>query len=162
MTPGVFAPPVIYVLSCKWDLVTKAHVDDFLEVMRWSKGFGVETSEGRQVRQGVVGVFAAGAFKPSETVQLKDGTRITLAQYAARRNLQLITAADFNKMLCGKGCPKVATVQKICRAARDEAQVRETLDGFWEKPGEATATLGRLRQDNQDLYRFEEKLEAKS
>ena len=71
-----------------------------------------------------------------------------------------MTAADFNKMLRGKGCPKTATVQKICRASRDETQVRETLDIFWEKPGEATETLGRLRRDNEDLYRFEEKLEA--
>jgi hypothetical protein len=64
-------------------------------------------------------------------------------------------------MLRDKGCPREATVQKICRAARDEAQVRETLDGFWEKPGEATEALGGLRRDNEDLYRFEEKLEAK-
>jgi len=64
-------------------------------------------------------------------------------------------------MLREKGCSKEATVQKICRAAKDESQIRETLDSFWEKPGEATATLGRLRQDNQDLYRFEERLEAK-
>jgi len=57
--------------------------------------------------------------------------------------------------------PKTATVQKICRTARDEAQVRETLGSFWDKPGEATEVLGRLRRDNMDLYRFEEKLEAK-
>jgi len=63
-------------------------------------------------------------------------------------------------MLRGKGCPKMATVQKICRVAQDEAQVRETLDGFWEKPDEATITLGRLRRDNEDLYRFEEMLES--
>jgi len=161
VTPGVFAPAITYVLSCKWGLIYKAHVDDFLEILRWSKSFGVDTPDGREIKQGVVGVFAASAFKPKETVQLKDETRITLAQYAARRNLQLITAADFNKMLRGKGCPKVATVQKICRAARDEAQVREALDAFWERPGDATATLGALRRDNQDIYRFEEKLEAK-
>ena len=53
------------------------------------------------------------------------------------------------------------TVQKVCRYSRDEAQVRETLDGFWDKPKEVTETLGRLRRDNEDLYRFEEKLEAK-
>jgi len=161
VTPGVFAPAITYVLSCKWGLVNRAHVDDFLEVLRWSKEFGVDTPDGRDIKQGVVGVFAASAFKPSENVQLKDGTKISLAQYAARRNLQLITAADFNKMLRGKGCPKEATVQKICRAARDEAQVRQALDGFWENPGDATATLGALRRDNQDLYRFEEKLEEK-
>jgi len=161
VTPGVFAPAITYVLSCKWGLVSRAHVDDFLEVLRWSKSFGVDTPDGRDVKQGVVGVFAASAFKPSEKVQLKDGTRIKLTQYTSRRNLQLITSADFNKMLREKGCPKEATVQKICRAARDETQVRETLDRFWEKPGEATETLGRLRRDNEDLYRFEEKLEAR-
>ena len=36
-----------------------------------------------------------------------------------------------------------------------------TLDAFWEKPKEATATLGTVRRGNEDLYRFEEKLEAK-
>lgn len=136
--------------------MTKRHVDAFLEVLRWSKEFGVDTPDGRETKNGVIGVFAASAFNSRENIQLKDGTRITLAQYAARRNLQLITAADFNKMLREKGCPKEATVQKICRAARDEAQVRETLDTFWEKPGEATEALGRLRRDNRDLYRFEE------
>jgi len=121
VTPGVFAPPVTYVLSCKWGLVSRAHVDDFLEVLRWSKGFGVDTPDGHDVKQGVVGVFAASTFNPRETVQLKDGTKISLTQYASRGNLQLITAADFNKMLREKGCPKEATVQKICRASRDEA-----------------------------------------
>jgi len=160
VTPGVFAPAIMYVLSCKWGLVSKPHVDDFLEVLRWSKEFGVDTPDGRDTKQGVVGVFAAGAFKPSENVQFKDGSTISLPQYASRRNLQLITAADFNKMLREKGCPREATVQKICRAARDEAQVRESLDSFWEKPIEATAILGMLRQKNQDLYKFEEKLES--
>ena len=70
-------------------------------------------------------------------------------------------AADLNRMLREKGCPREATVQKVCRAARDEAQVRETLGSFWERSKEATEVLGRLRRDNEDLYRFEEKLEAK-
>jgi hypothetical protein len=158
VTPGLFAPEITYVLSCKWGLVSKEHVDDFLEVLKWSKEFGVDTSDGREMRQGVVGVFAAGAFKPNESVELKDGERISLASYASRRNLKLVTAADFNKMLRSRGCPKEATAQKICRAARDEAQVRKALDAFWEKPAEAVGTLGRLSQENQGLYRFEEML----
>lgn len=44
-----------------------------------------------------------------------------------------------------------------CRS-RDDAHVRETLDAFWEKPGDAIATLGSLRRGNQGLYSFEEKL----
>ena len=141
--------------------MTKRHVEDFLEVLRWSKEFGVDTPDGRETKNGVVGVFAASALNLRENVLLKDGAKISLAQYAARRNLQLVTAADLNRMLREKGCPKEATVQKVCRTARDEAQVRETLGVFWERPKEATEALGRLRRDNQDLYRFEEKLEAK-
>ena len=160
VTPGVFAPTVTYVLSCKWGLVTKAHVDNFLNVLRWSKEFGVDTPDGRGAKQGVVGVFAAGAFKPGENVILKDGSTITLTEYTARSNLQLATAADFNKMLRKHGCPKEATVQKACRAARDEAQVRGLLDAFWEKPGEAVDALGKATQGNQDVYRFEEMLRA--
>lgn len=160
VTPGVFAPAITYVLSCKWGLVTKAHVDDFLDVLLWSKDFGVDTPDGRDMKQGVVGVFAASAFKPGENVVFRDGSSIRLTEYAARRNLQLVTAADFNKMLRSRGCPKEVTAQKICRAARDEAQVRKALDAFWEKPAEAVGTLGRLRQENQDLYRFEKMLEG--
>jgi hypothetical protein len=63
VNPGVFAPPITYVLSCKWGLVSKRHVDDFLEVLRWSKDFGVDTPDGREIKQGVVGVFAARARK---------------------------------------------------------------------------------------------------
>jgi hypothetical protein len=159
VTPGVFAPPITYVLSCKWGLVSRRHVDDFMEVLRWSKDFGVDTPDGREIKNGVMGVFAASAFNPSESVRLKDETIISLSQYAARRNLQLVTAADFNKMLRSSGCPKEATAQKICRAARDEAQVRKALDAFWEKPAEAVGALGRLSQENQDLYRFEKTLE---
>jgi hypothetical protein len=159
VTPGVFAPPITYVLSCKWGLVTKGHVDDFLEVLRWSKDFGVQTPDGREVKQAVVGVFAASAFNPRESVRLKDESTVSLAQYAARRNLQLITAADFNAKLRERGCQSGITAQKVCRAARDEDEVRGALDSIWKKPGDAEKALERLRDMNRDLYEFEERLE---
>jgi len=34
-------------------------------------------------------------------------------------------------------------------------------DQSWERPGDATATLGSLRRGNECLYRFEEMLEAR-
>ncbi len=160
VTPGVFAPPITYVLSCKWGLVSKGHVDDFMEVLRWSKDFGVDTPDGREIKNGVMGVFAASAFNPNESVRLKDETSISLASYAARRNLQLVTAADFNGKLRERGCPKEATVQKVCRASRDEAQVRETLDAIWDKPAEASGAIVELTGKNQDLFRFEKMLES--
>jgi len=93
------APLITYVLSCKWGLVSKRHVDDFLEVLRWSRDLGVENPDGREIKQGVVVVFAASSFNPRENVRLKDESIISLAQYAARRNLQLVTAAEFNVKL---------------------------------------------------------------
>jgi len=160
VTPGVFAPPITYVLSCKWGLVNKRHVDDFLEVLRWSGDFGVDTPDGREIKQGVVGVFAASSFNPRENVRLKDESTIGLPQYAARRNLQLVTAADFNVKLRERGCPKGVTVQKVCRLARDEEDVRRTLDHMWSDPEGAAKILGELQVVNEDIYKFEKMLET--
>jgi len=160
VTPGVFAQSITYVLSCKWGLVNKKHVDDFLDVLRWSKSFGIDTPDGREVKQDIIGVFAASAFNPREHVRLKDESTISLAQYAARRRLQLVTAADFNEKLRERGCTRSVTVQKVCRRARGEDEVRETLDTVWKQPEKAEEILDELRRRNEDLYRFEEMLEA--
>ena len=160
VTPGVFAPSITYVLSCKWGLVNKKHVDDFLEVLRWSKGFGVDTPDGREIKQGVVGVFAASSFNPKENVRLKDESSISLAQYAARRNLQLVTAADFNKKIQERGCPKVVSVQKVCRLAKDEDEVRRTLNNIWSDSEGASRVLIKLQNSNEELYKFEKMLEV--
>jgi len=159
VTPGVFAPPITYVLSCKWGLVSKRDVDDFLDVLKWSKDFGVDTPDGRDLKQGVVGVFAASAFNPKETVQLKDGSTISLAQYTARRELQLLKASDFNQKLRERGCPRRVTVQKVCKRARDEGEVRGTIDRIWKKPGKSEEILNELLQKNEDLYQFERMLD---
>ena len=159
VTPGVFAPPITYVLSCKWGLVRKNDVDDFLEVLRWSKEFGVNTPDGRQVKQGVVGVFAGSAFNPRENVRLKDGNSISLASYAARMNIQLLKAADFNSKLRERGCAKPVTVQKICRIARNENEVREMLDAIWENSSRSEGIFARVAEKNRELFEFERMLE---
>ena len=159
VTPGIFAPPITYVLSCKWGLVRKKHVDDFLEVLRWSKEFGVDTPDGREIKQGVIGVFAASALNPKETVQLKDDSKISLAQYAARMRLQLLRASDFNQKLHERGCPRKVTVQKICKRAKNEEEVRETLENIWSMPESAEEILDELLEKNKELYMFERMLE---
>ena len=161
VTPGVFVPPTTYVLSCKWGLVNKRDVDDFLDVLRWSKGFGVDTPERRQVKQGVIGVFAASAFNPKENVKLKDETVISLASYVARMNIQLLKAADFNSKLRDRGCAKQVTVQKICRIATDEGEVREVLDDIWTKPAKSEEILAKVAEKNKELYEFERMLEKR-
>lgn len=124
-------------------------------MLRWSKEFGVDTPEGRQVRQGVMGVFAASAFNPHEHVKLKDETIISLASYAARMNIQLLKAADFNEKLRQRGISKNVTVQKICKIARNEDEVREILDAVWKKPEKAEEIVAEVLEKNKDVYEFE-------
>jgi hypothetical protein len=159
VTPGVFAPPVTYVLSCKWGLVRKRDVDDFLDVLRWSKQFGADTPDGRQVKQGVVGVFAGSAFNPKENVRLKDDTTISLASYTARMNIQLLKAADFNGKLRERGAAKNVTVQKICKIAKDESEVRNMLTSMWESPSKSEDVLIQVIEKNRKVYDFERMLE---
>jgi hypothetical protein len=160
VTPGIFVPTTTYVLSCKWGLVRKEDMDDFLEVLRWSKEFGVNTPDGRQIKQGVVGVFAGGAFNPKENVQLKDGSKIGLSSYASRMNIQLLKAADFNSKLREKGCTNL-TVQKVCKIVKDENEVREVLDSVWKNPGKSEMILVKITEKNEELYEFERMLEER-
>jgi hypothetical protein len=159
VTPGIFAQPITYVLECKWGLVQKYVVDDFLEVLRWSTEFGVNTSEGRQIKQGIVGVFAGSAFDPKESVKLKDQTKISLAAYAARINIQLLRAADFNEKMREKGLPKEVTVQGVCRVAKNEKEVREVLTALWETPQESGEIIAKIVNKNKGVYDFEKMLE---
>lgn len=159
VTPSIFAQPITYVLECKWGLVRKRDVDDFLEVLRWSTEFGVNTSEGRTIKQGIIGVFAGSAFNPRENVRLKDEAEINLATYAARINIQLLKAADFNEKLRERGISKDITVQGICKAARDEKEVREVLQAIWETSERSSEILSKTIEKNKDVYDFEKMLE---
>jgi len=137
----------------------ESHVDDFFEVLRWSKELGVDTPDGREVKQGVVEVFAASRFKADEKVRLKDESEISLAQYAARRNLQILTAGDFNEKIRERGCPKYVTVQKVCRYAQQEEEVRESLNQIWENSNESRSVITQLNRENKELFEFEKQLE---
>jgi len=158
VTPGVFAQPITYVLECKWGLVKKRYVDDFFEVLRWSKEFGVDAPDGRQVRQGVLGVFAASSFDPKESVMINDEA-ISLASYAARMNIQLLKAVDFNEKLRERGVDVKVSVQSICKMSADERQVRETLDAVWKEPDNAKALVETLATRNAKMFEFEKTLE---
>jgi DNA-binding Lrp family transcriptional regulator len=155
-----FSAPTINVLSCKWGQVSKDAINDFFEVLRWSKEFGVNTPDGRQLKQGVVGMFAASTFDPREKVKLKDETEISLPEYARRMNVTLIKAADLNERLHEWGCPMEVTVQKICKWARDEKEVRETLSAVRKEPQKAEEILEKVRERNIGLYQFERRLEG--
>jgi len=161
VTPGVFSKPVTHVLECKWGLIRKRDVDEFFDVLRWSKEFGVDTEKGRAIKQGIIGVFAGGAFNPREKVHV-NGEDISLASYAARMNIQLLKATDFNEKLQERGCEPRITVQKVCKRAKDEEEVKETLDALWGNPKKGGEALAKLVERNESLYSFERMLEGKT
>lgn len=157
VTPGLFSPTVTYVLECKWSVVTKKTLDVFLEVLKWSTDFGVDTENGRELKKGVVPVFAAGTYKTKEIVTVNE-ERIRLPRYSARMNIKLLMPADFNERLRKQGVGKSLTVQKICRVCNDEKQVREVLNVVWNQPTKnqvLTEILGR----NQKVFEFENRLD---
>ena len=62
----------------------------------------------------------------------------------------------FNRAAVSKG----VTVQKVCRLARDEDEVRRALDYMWSDSENTSKILKDLQEGNEDLYRFEKILEA--
>jgi hypothetical protein len=156
VSQGLFAKPVTYVLECKWGLVHKRDLDDFVNIMRWSKEFGVDTPDGRMIRQGFVGIFAGGAFDSKEKIHLKDEI-IDLPSYASRLNVQLLKGVDFNAKLRERGCK--VTIERIVKLAANEAEVRGTLDRMWDEPAKTDDVLSQLMEKNKELYEFERMLE---
>jgi hypothetical protein len=160
VTMGLFTQPVTYVLECKWGLVIKKQVDDFFEVLKWSKEFGVDSQEGRSIKQGVNAIFAASSFNPHENVHLRDGATLSLASYAARLNIQLLRASDFNEKLHERGCPVGVSVQRICKTASNEDEVSSILTEIWEKPTKSEEVITRVQVKNKAVYEFEEILDS--
>jgi hypothetical protein len=157
VTPGLFSPTVTYVLECKWSVVTKKTLDDFLEVLKWSTDFGVDTENGRELKKGVVPVFAAGTYKVKEMVTV-NGEKITLTQYASRMNIKLLRPADFNERLRDHGVNKRITVQKICKTCKDENDLRAVVDVVWEEPSRAQEAMNEAIPRNQHVFEFEKQL----
>lgn len=140
---GPLTPKTIYVLECKWGLIRRRDLEEFFDILRYSKEFGADSPDGRVVKQGVIGVFAGGAFNSSEKVVV-NGVELSLAKYAARLNIQLITATKLNGILHEHGVPRKVTVQKICKRAKNESDVRQILDKIWNDPSRAGVMLRNL------------------
>jgi len=157
VTPGLFSPTVTYVLECKFSVVTRKTLDDFIEVLKWSTDFGVDTENGRELKKGIIPVFGAGAYNPNEKV-IVNGQKITLAQYAFRMNIKLLRPADFNIKLREHGVDRKVTVQKICRVGKDEKDVRAVLDCIWKEASETNRFLDEIATRNQAIFHFEKVL----
>lgn len=156
--PSPISQSITYVLECKWGLVRRKELEDFLNVLKWSYDFGVDTPEGRTIKQGIIGIFAGTAFNPQEKVAISNES-LSLAQYAGRMNIQLLKAADLNEMLHTRGVEKRVTVQKVCTRARNETEVREALAEIWDKPTISLELLAQMSIKNAALFEFEKALE---
>ncbi len=75
-------------------------------------------------------------------------------------NIQLLKAADFNEKLHERGADNDVTVQRICRVAKDETQVRVVLEAVWKEPAKADELLVRIAMENGKLFEFEKMLEG--
>ena len=60
-----------------------------------------------------------------------------------------------------KGCPTGVSVQKICKLAGNEKDVRAALDAIWKDPKTTEKVLTELLVKNKSLFRFEQMLEGK-
>ncbi len=157
VSPTMFAKsPTIYVLEAKWSLVSKKTLDDFFEVLRWSKAFGTDSQRGRVIKSGIVPIFAASSFS-NEKIKLGDET-LSVAEYAARRNIEIWTQARFNQMLRDRNVPKEITVQKVCRAASNESEVAELLNKIWSDADKAAAILNDYTLKNNELFQIEKEM----
>jgi hypothetical protein len=159
--PSPISQPVTYVLECKWGLVRKESLEDFLNVLKWSMDFGVDSQHGRMIKQGVIGIFAGTAFNPKDKVKVGSEV-LSVAQYAARMSIQLLKASDLNEMLHRQEIPKSVTVQKICSRARNEAEVREVLGRIWNEPKDAHELVNQMVMKNASVFEFERELETLS
>jgi len=159
--PSPISQRVTYVLECKWGLVRKESLEDFLNVLKWSMDFGFDSQQGRMIKQGVIGIFAGTAFNPKDKVKVGSET-LSVAQYAARMSIQLLKASDLNEILHKRGVHKSVTVQKVCIRARNEGEVREILGKIWNEPNDARELIDQLVQKNASVFEFEQQLETAS
>lgn len=151
--PNGFTKPPIYVLECKQSLVRKTDLDDFLEVLRWSMEFGVDRDDGgRELKNGVIPIFAAATFNPRDKVKMRDGEELSLAAYVERLNIQILKASVMNEKLRERGISSRVSVQKICRYYKDEQEVRDLLNRIWLEPSNAEAILAEVTRNNAEIY----------
>ena len=70
-------------------------------------------------------------------------------------NVELIKSADLNQQLQQKGVDKYVTVQKNCRASKNEKQVRDTFTKIWNQPKKAREFFTELIEPKNDQFEIE-------
>ena len=78
-----------------------------------------------------------------------------------RLSLRQSVSHSTMRALRERGCSSRVTVQKICKTAKNENEVREILDTMWENTGRSGDLL-EVQQKNKKIYEFEKTLEESS
>jgi len=74
-------------------------------------------------------------------------------------NAQLLKESDFNEKMRKTKCSKAVTVQRVCRIAQNEKEVREVLEKIWRSPEKSERILAKIAEKNREVYEFEKMLE---
>jgi hypothetical protein len=150
---------VTNVLEVKFNLIRREDVEDFLDVIRFSKELGADDRHGRVVKNGIV-LWMAGAAIDSRASILVGNEYLTVASYAGRLGIKFIPIAAINRQLQQKGWEK-ASVKVICRVAKDAYEAMEMLDQICAHPKKAKDILAKYADQNKSILEQERMLELR-
>jgi hypothetical protein len=150
---------VTSVVEAKFSLVRREDLEDFVEIIKWSKEFGADERHGRIIKNGVVLWLAGAAIDTKATIQV-GSEYLTVAQYAARLGIKFIPTSEINAQLQNHGWEK-ASVNAICKVAKDAYEAMQILDEIWKQPETAKEILAKYREQNSSILEQERMLEAR-
>jgi hypothetical protein len=150
---------VTNVVEAKFSLIRRDDLEDFVEIVKWSKEFGANDRHGRIIKNGVV-LWVSGAAIDSKATIPVGNEYLTVAQYAARLGIKFIATSEINAQLQKRGWEK-ASVNAICKAAKDANEAMQIFDEIWKHPDKAQDILGKYREQNKSILEQERMLEAR-
>jgi hypothetical protein len=150
---------VTNVVETKFSLVRREDLEDFVEVVKWSKEFGADDRHGRVIKNGVVLWVAGAAIDTKATIPVGN-EYLNVAQYAGRLGIKFIPTSEINAQLQRRGWEK-ASVNTICKIAKDANEAMQILDEIWKHPDKAKDILGKYREQNKSILEQEQMLEAR-
>ena len=150
---------VTNVVEAKFSLIRKDDLEDFVEVVKWSKEFGADERHGRIIKNGVVLWMSGAAIDKKATIPVGNDY-LTVAQYAARLGIKFIPTGEINAQLQKHGWEK-GSINAICKIAKDANEAMQILDEIWKHPKRASEILAKYTEQNRSILEQERMLEAR-
>ena len=147
------------VLEVKFDLIGRNVLEEFRDVLKSSSEFGVDTQDGREIKNGVVLWMIGAAIDNKAHIRIGN-EYLNIAVYAGRLGIKFIPISQINQLLRNHGWTK-ASVQAICRIAKDANEAMIIMDEVWKYPKSAEKVLDRYREQNKFILEQERLLEER-